>query len=67
MVGYLLVSTVLIKLNSWIESKKCPMKDQCAICCGQTLMIDADGESLQEVLAIPLDKIYQSSLITLMA
>jgi hypothetical protein len=37
------------------------MKDPCVTCYGLTLMTEADGGSLLEVLAIPLELTFQTS------
>jgi len=66
MVGSLLALTAWTKLSSLIEFKKFPMKDQCVICYGQTLMNDVAGVFLREGLATLLVKIFLSNLIILM-
>ena len=62
MVDFLHPSILSIKLTNLIESWKCQLKDQFVISFGLTQMIDAVGESLQEVLDTLLDKISVSSL-----
>jgi hypothetical protein len=62
MVDFLHPSKLSIKLIILRESWKCQLKDQFVISFGLTQMIDAVGESLQEVLVTLLDKISVSSL-----
>ena len=63
MVDFLHPSIPSIKLTNLIESWKCQLKDQFAISCGLTQMIDVVGVSLQEVLVTLSDKISVNSLI----
>ncbi|CAD8109122.1 unnamed protein product [Paramecium primaurelia] len=63
MVVYHLQLTLWIIFDSQIEFKKYLMKDQCVIYYGAILMIDLDGEYLQEGLDILLDKISLNNLI----
>jgi hypothetical protein len=53
-------------LEALIECKRFLMKVPCVIFSGRTRMIVVDGASLQEVLGIPLAKISQKPLITIM-
>lgn len=60
------VLTPLIKSSNLTELWKFHTKDQSAIFCGLTQMIDVDGVSVQEVQATRLDKISANSLTTQM-
>ena len=51
------VSIPLTKSSSWIENKKYPTKDQFAIYCGPTQMIELAGELVHVALVIPSVKI----------
>jgi len=64
MEDFLQASIHLSRSNNLIEFKKCLMKVLCVTFFGQIRTIDADGVSLQEVLATLLVKTFQSSLIT---
>ena len=60
------VLTPLIRSSNLTELWKFHTKDQSAIFCGLTQMIDVDGVSVQEVQATRLDKISANSLTTQM-
>ena len=54
----------LTRLNNLIVSKKPHTRDQSVISFGLTQMIDVVGVSHQEEQDTPLDRIFQSNLIT---
>lgn len=66
MVDFLQVLTLLTKFDNLTEFKKYHMKVQSAIYYGLILTIVVVGVFHQEVQAIVLDKIFQSSSTTLM-
>jgi hypothetical protein len=62
MVVSLLLSILSIKSDNSIASRKSHTKVQFVTYCGQTLMTDADGVFLPEVLVTLSVRIYPSSL-----
>jgi len=62
MAGYLHPLKLLIKLETWTESRKFLMKDQCVISFGQIPTSVQVGEFLLEELDTLLVRTFQNSL-----